>query len=48
VTIAELKAMVEGLEDATPQKMTGLLNPLVKDGTVTRTVDKKVAFFAIA
>lgn len=48
VTIAELKAMVEGLEDATPQKMTGLLNPLVKDGTVTKTIDKKVAFFAIA
>ena len=51
MTVADIKAAVVGLADATSQKVTGLITPLVKsdknpDGVVERTKDKKVTYYA--
>ena len=53
LTTAEIKAQVPGLEDATPQRITGLITPLIKTednptGVVERTKDKKVTYYSIA
>lgn len=47
VTIKEIKAGVASLADATSQKISALLNGLIKDGKVQRDYVKKVAYFAI-
>lgn len=47
VTIKEIKAGVASLADATSQKISSLLNGLIKDGKVQRDYVKKVSYFAI-
>ena len=46
-TIADICANVNGLEDATPQKVSSLLKPFVDSGEVIRTKDKKVTYYSV-
>ena len=47
-TIKEIQAGVESLAEASNQKMTHLLTPLVNDGTLIKTYEKKTPFFSVA
>ena len=52
MSIADIKATIPDFADFNPQKITALLQPLVKsdknpEGVVTRTMDKKTAYFQI-
>lgn len=48
VTIKEIQASDEDLARLSNQKMSSILKKLIDEGTVVRTEDKRVAYFAIA
>ena len=48
VTVTDLIANGEGLEGFTNQKISALLRKLVEAGKVTKTIEKKKAYFAVA
>lgn len=45
--ISEICAAVPELEDASSQKISGLLRPLILHGRVVKYVDKRVTFFQV-
>jgi len=47
-TIKDITLNAEGCADLSSQKVTALVSALVKDAKVVRTMDKKVAYFALA
>ena len=47
-TIKDIQAGVPELEGLSNQKMTHLLTPLVNDGVLIKTYEKKVPYFTIA
>ena len=48
VTVTELINGGEGLEDLSNQKVSALLKKLVEAGKVTKTIEKKKAYFSLA
>ena len=46
--ISEICAAISELEDASSQKVSGLLRPLILHGRVEKFVDKRVTFFQMA
>jgi hypothetical protein len=46
-TIADICANVDGLDGASPQKISSLLKPFIDAGQVARIKDKKVTYYAI-
>lgn len=48
LSIAEIKASEPTFADFSPQKVSGLLRPLVETGVVVKTMEKRVAKFALA
>lgn len=46
--ISEICAAIPELEDASSQKVSGLLRPLILHGRVEKFVDKRVTFFQMA
>lgn len=47
-TVKDITLNAEGCADLSSQKVTALVSALVKDNKVVRTMDKKVAYFALA
>lgn len=47
-TIKDITLNANGCADLSSQKVTALVSALVKDNKVVRTMDKKVAYFALA
>lgn len=47
-TIKEIQAGVPSIADASNQKVTHLLTPLVNDGVLVKTYEKKVPYYTIA
>ena len=47
-TIKDIQANISELAEASNQKMTHLLTPLVNAGTLVKTYEKKTPFFTIA
>ena len=47
-TIKEIQAAVPELSELSNQKMTHLLTPLVNEGVLTKTYEKKTPFYCIA
>lgn len=47
-TIKEIQANVSELSELSNQKMTHLLTPLVNDGVLVKTYEKKTPFYCIA
>jgi len=47
-TIKDIQANIPELAEASNQKMTHLLTPLVNTGTLIKTYEKKTPFFTIA
>jgi len=47
-TIKEIQAGVPSIADASNQKVTHLLTPLVNEGVLVKTYEKKVPFYTIA
>lgn len=47
MTVAEIQKADETLEDYTNQKMSALLKQLVDNGKVTKSMDKRKAYFEI-
>ena len=48
MTIKQIQAGIPALEGLSNQKMTHLLTPLVNQGTLVKTYEKKVPFYTIA
>lgn len=48
MTIKDIQAGVPSIADASNQKVTHLLTPLVNDGVLVKTYEKKVPYFTIA
>ena len=46
-TIADICANVDGLDGASPQRISSLLKPFIDSGEVERIKDKKVTYYAI-
>ena len=47
-TISEISESVPALRDATSQRVSALLTPLLKDETISREMVKRKAYFKIA
>lgn len=47
MTIADIKGAIPDFAEFSTQKISALLTALIKDGKVVRTVEKKVAHFAV-
>lgn len=48
MTVSELQAKSEVLGGLSNQRVSALLRQLVSEGTVTKTIDKKKSYFALA
>ena len=46
VRVADIMKM-DGFTEFSSQKISALLSPMVKDGRVVKTIDKKVAYFSL-
>ena len=45
--VSDICAAVPGLEDASSQKISGLMRPLILHGRVEKFVDKRVTFYRV-
>lgn len=47
-TIKEMQSEIEGFSELSNQRITHMLTDLVKNGTLTKTYEKKVPYYSIA
>lgn len=48
LSLSEIKAQNDAFAEFSPQKMSGIIKPLVDSGRVVKTMEKRVAKFALA
>jgi hypothetical protein len=47
-TVTEIIKEIDGCAELTNQKVSALLRPLVENGTIVKTIDKRKSYFSLA
>lgn len=48
LSLAEIKAKVSDFAEFTPQKLSAIIKPLVDNGTVVKTTEKRISKFSLS